>query len=389
MTPAARVQAAIEVLDRFLSGVPAEKALTGWARGARYAGSKDRAAVRDLVFQAIRCRDSYAARGGGLTGRQIMIGHFRDTGEDPAAQFTGALYAPAELTEMELVSGHVEGEDATPDLPEWLVDKFAASLGFEGLRQTLKLLRHRAPVTVRLNRRKTTRSSAIALLAEDGIVAHAVETVDTALHLTDGARRLSQSRAYLSGDVELQDAHSQSAMACLDVPQGARVLDYCAGGGGKTLALAAHHEAHYFAHDADARRMKDLPHRARRAGIDVHVLSSETVEQHAPFDLVLCDVPCSGSGTWRRTPDAKWTLTPEIFETLLLTQIEILSQAASLTRRGGSIAYMTCSVLNEENEAQIAEFLSAHPDWTSLLFKEWTINEVGDGFFLSVISRPL
>lgn len=391
MTPAARVQAAIDVLDQVFGGVPAEKALTAWARGARYAGSKDRAAVRDHVFQAIRCRDSYAARGGGLTGRQVMIGQIRTENGDLEALFTGARYAPPSLTEAEIAFTESDAQSGAPnppppDLPDWLYHRFEASLGASAAAEAACRLRARAPITLRLNSRKTTRTDLIASLARDGIEAQPHPGVDTALQILSGARRLSQSRAYQAGEVDLQDAHSQAAMSCLDVKKGAQILDFCAGGGGKTLALAARLDANFFAYDVDPRRMKDLPARAHRAGIAVEVLSAEELERHAPYDLIVCDAPCSGSGTWRRTPDAKWTLSPDRLQTLCRMQAEILDHAARLTLAGGSIAYATCSVLREENEEQVGRFLANHPLWKPVFSQSWAIDEGGDGFFLSVLS---
>ncbi|MEM9912033.1 MAG: RsmB/NOP family class I SAM-dependent RNA methyltransferase [Pseudomonadota bacterium] len=390
MTPAARVQAAIDVIDRILENVPAEKALTSWARRARYAGSKDRAAVRDYVYQALRCRDSYAAQGGKMTGRAIMLGQIRAEGHDPATLFSGATYAPAQLTEAEQrVNGantHAMPPDAPSDLPQWLMEEFVASLGDKRAQQAADTLRKRAPITLRVNARKTTRDALIAALAKDGIVTEIVAGVESALHLREAARRFGQSNAYHTGEAELQDAHSQAAMACLKSLKDSQILDYCAGGGGKTLALAAQHNARFFAYDSDPCRMNDLPKRARRAGIEVEILSAETIKRNGPFDLVLCDAPCSGSGTWRRHPEAKWALTPERLKALCQMQSDILRRAAELIRPDGRIAYTTCSILNQENEYQIEAFLAEHPHWTLDETKRWPINDTGDGFFLSVLT---
>ncbi|MEM6375263.1 MAG: RsmB/NOP family class I SAM-dependent RNA methyltransferase [Pseudomonadota bacterium] len=392
MTPAARVAASIDVLDKILAGAPAEKALTNWARGARYAGSKDRAAVRDFVYQALRCRDSYGLRGGGqrgaLTARQIMIGQLRASGSDPAAFFTGEKFAPSPLSEAELYAPSEAATSLAADLPDWLWVRFVAALGERAAAEMAERLRHRAPITARVNTRKTTRAALITELAKDGISAAPVQDVSTALHLTQGARRLTQISAYLTGQIELQDAHSQAAMAALDVPDGAHILDLCAGGGGKTLALAARLDARYFAHDSQERRLRDLPERARRAGISVNVLATGELAHHGPYDLVLCDVPCSGSGTWRRTPEAKWTLTLDRLEALGKSQADILAQARSLTRPGGSIAYATCSVLDEENNAQITGFCDKNPGWTCGFSRSWPLNDQGDGFYLAVLHQP-
>lgn len=387
MTPGARVQAAIEILDQIATGIAAEKALTGWARRSRFAGSKDRAAVRDHVFDVLRCKRSFACLGGGESGRALMLGRVRADGTDPDDLFTGQGHAPHPLSAAERTAGHAPGSEGDRlDLPDWLVPLFHASLG-DGTAAAAEALRRRAPVVVRVNARISNASQAIDILQEDGISAEPVEEVETALALRDGARRLNGARAYAEGVVELQDTSSQAAMACLPVRPGQRVLDYCAGGGGKVLALAARAEAQWFAHDADPGRMRDLPARARRAGVTVTRLSPEEVQAEAPFDLVLCDVPCSGSGTWRRAPEAKWRLTPERLAALKTTQADILVRASDLVGPHGHLAYTTCSVLEEENGDRVAGFIDSHPDWQLREERRWPISEQGDGFYLALFQR--
>ena len=384
MTPAARVQAAIEVLDVILDGTPAEKALTGWARGARYAGSKDRAAVRDHVFHVLRRQRSCAAHGGGLHGRSLMIGALRAEGTPPEMLFTGEGYAPTPLGEPDAMGGRPDARDLW-DLPDWLIDAFGQSLG-SGAEAAAQALRNRAPVMLRANLRKISRDEARVVLAEDAIVAVPHPIAQTALRVEDGARRLSGSRAYQEGLVELQDGSSQAAMEIVPVPEGGKVLDYCAGGGGKTLALAARMQAWWFVHDAAPQRMKDLPDRAARAGVSVEGLLPGQVAGQAPFDLVLCDVPCSGSGTWRRAPEAKWQLTSDRLSELVAIQAEILCEAARMVAPGGVLAYATCSVLRAENQDQIARFLSENPLWQGCQQRVWPVSDGGDGFFTAILS---
>jgi 16S rRNA (cytosine967-C5)-methyltransferase len=382
LTPGARIQASAEILDEILAGMPAEKALTGWARRSRFAGSKDRAAVRDHVFQVLRCRRSYAAFGGGETGRALMMGALRAEGRDPAEVFTGQGHSPAVPSDAERAAGQApEALGDRFDLPDWMIPYFEGALGAEWY-AAAKALTARAPVVLRVNQRKATVTAAVAALAEDGVEAVPAEIADTALLVRAGARRVSGSRAYRDGLVELQDGSSQAAMECLAVPPGARVLDYCAGGGGKVLALAARAEAEWFAHDAAPARMRDLPDRAKRAGISVTVLA-DAVERAGPFDLVLCDVPCSGSGTWRRTPDAKWRISPERLTELTEIQAAILDQAAGLVAPGGCLAYATCSLFCEENEAQVEAFLQRQPMWRPTTQRRWPVSDQGDGFFLA------
>ena len=212
----------------------------------------------------------------------------------------------------------------------------------------------RAPVYLRVNLARTTRAAVQSSLAGDGI-----ETRDapcaTALDVTQGAPRLTQTTAYQTGLVELQDLSVQQALARIDWPHG-RVLDYCAGGGGKALAIADLTGQPVDIHDAEPGRMADAAVRAKRAGVRLH----QVTQPEPLYDLVLTDVPCSGSGTWRRDPDAKWRLTPDRLEALLTLQSEILDRASALTDR---LVYMTCSLLAAENEAQVQAFLDRHPGW--------------------------
>ncbi|MDU8926786.1 RsmB/NOP family class I SAM-dependent RNA methyltransferase [Alisedimentitalea sp. MJ-SS2] len=379
MTPGARVQAAIECLERILDRVPAEKALTGWARGARYAGSKDRAAVRDHVYDVLRQKRLCALRGGREDARALMIGLVRVQGGDLPALFNGQGHAPAPLSESEEMAGDL-AVAAPPELPEWLLPALRDQFG-EGLQDELDQLCQRAEVFLRVNLRKSDVPTARAMLAEDGVKAEAFSLALAALRVVEGPRRIRNSKAYQQGHVELQDAASQAAMELIELAKCSKILDYCAGGGGKTLALAGREDARFFAYDANVQRMHDLPIRAKRAGVTVQILQEKSLRKFVPYDLVLCDVPCSGSGTWRRDPDAKWRFTREKLNDLNEVQSEILDRAAPLVAQGGTLVYATCSLLAEENEHQIAAFLARHPDWRVTLQKRWSLVDGADGFF--------
>lgn len=388
MTPAARLSAAIEALDRIASGIPAEQALTNWARQSRFAGSGDRAAVRDLVFSALRCRRSFAALGGGATGRGLMLGLLRAEGTDPATLFTGAGHAPAPLTAAELAHASAKvamSEAETLDCPDWLAPRLKASLG-DGFAPVMELLRHRAPVFLRVNTARAGVDEAIAALAGEGIVARPGPLAMTALEVTENARKIQSSAAYRDGLVELQDAASQAVVAALPLRDGLTVLDYCAGGGGKTLAMAAAARIEVFAHDADPRRMRDLPARAERAGVPLRTLDTAAARARR-YDLVLLDVPCSGSGSWRRAPEGKWALTPQRLDQLCGIQAGILDETHTLVASGGTLAYVTCSLLAEENAAQIDAFLDRVPGWRLSLQRNLTPLDGGDGFHVSLLTR--
>lgn len=381
MTPAARVAAAIDVLDRIADGDAAERALTAWARGSRFAGSKDRAAVRDHVYDVLRRRRSCAALGGGTDGRALMLGLCRADGLDLSELFNGTGYGADVLSESEAAfDGAVSGDDAL-DLPDWLIAVFRASLG-DDADQVAGVLRHRAPVMLRVNLADCTVDHAIERLAEDGVSVEADPVARSALRVTAGERRVHLSDAYTGGLVELQDGSSQAAVDELPLKSNWNILDFCAGGGGKTLAMAARVPAHYSAHDIDPNRMKDLEPRAKRAGVSVQSVTREALAD--AYDLVVTDVPCSGSGTWRRAPEAKWALTPERLDELCAIQAGILDEVAPLTTR---IAYMTCSVFDAECGDQVAAFLARHPDWCLSIERRWLPGVAGDGFYLAVLTR--
>ena len=382
MTPAARYAAAIDILDRIQTGEVAERALTNWARGHRFAGSKDRAAIRDHVFDVLRCKASAALAGGGAQGRALVAGLLRLQGTDPATVFTGEGFAPDPLSDEEraALSEPLPDAIAQLDWPDWLRDQLAADLGpdFNAISEAM---RARAPVFLRVNLAKADRAEAIAALAKDGIEAFPHPLAETALELGEGARRIQQAEAYTNGLVELQDAASQAAIASVPIAAGQRVLDYCAGGGGKALALAAAcPEAQIAAHDIDAGRMRDLPVRAKRAGTKVAMRAPG--DPGTGYDLVVVDAPCSGSGTWRRTPDAKWRLSAARLAELVTLQSEILDVARDLVAPGGRLVYMTCSLLSVENGAQIADFVTRH-GCALLSQRQFTPLSGGDGFFVA------
>lgn len=376
--------AAIEILDAVAGGRPAEQALTRWARASRFAGSKDRAAIRDHVFDVLRHWRSDAARGGAETGRARMIGRLRDQGVDPDTLFDGHGHAPAPLSDTERASGGpLEPRGVAWDLPDWLVPVFESSLGDNAERMALALTK-RAPVTVRINLSKTTKADVQIALAADGITTVVNPRTPTALTVTEGARRVRNAAAYVDGRIEIQDASSQAAVADLGLP--GRALDMCAGGGGKALALASLGWS-VTASDIDMGRMGDLPNRAARGGHDIGICPAERLAPDAQFDLVFVDAPCSGSGTWRRTPDAKWALTQTRLDDLTGLQREILDRATRHVAPGGQLVYATCSLLQSENEDQVAAFVADTARFQLNAVKRWPVDNWGDGFFAAHLTR--
>ena len=384
MTPGARVAAAIEVLDQVLAGANAEQCLTTWARSHRFAGSKDRAAIRDHVFGALRALRSFAALGGGMTGRAVMIGAERAAGRDPVLLFSGEGYAPSTLTEKERAFSPPQlSHGEALDMPDWLLPELERSLGAD-LNTICDALRPRAPVFLRANLARTTRDKAQAALAAEGITSIPHPLAKTALQVTEGERKVAGSRAYADGLIELQDAASQAILEGLEIRPGMRVLDYCAGGGGKALALAAL-GAEVTAHDIDPGRMRDLSARAKRAG--VRITQSRNPAAEGPFDLVLLDSPCSGSGSWRRSPQGKWQLTRGRLDELCAIQAGILDKTFDLLAPEGTLAYATCSLLDCENGNQVEAFQARTSGWQMTHETRLTPLDGADGFYLAALTR--
>jgi 16S rRNA (cytosine967-C5)-methyltransferase len=248
----------------------------------------------------------------------------------------------------------------------------------------MEALRHRAPLFLRANVARASRDEVAARLAAEGVDTRPSGLAKTALEVTTNGRRVAGTRAFAEGLVEVQDAASQAVVAgfAAALPPATRVLDFCAGGGGKALALAALGLA-VSAHDADPGRMRDLPARAARAGTPVALL-----DRPGPgWPAVLADVPCSGSGSWRRAPEGKWALTPDRLAALQAMQDRILDRCAALVAPGGLLGYATCSLLDAENDARSTAFLDRHPGWHRRARHCWTPLDGGDGFYMALVQR--
>jgi len=391
MTPTARLSAAITLLDQILAGDPAERALTRWARASRFAGSKDRAGVRDIVFDVLRRKRSLAHVAGEMTGRGLVLAQQFGNGAALDELFGDFRFAPAALSDAEKIQ--LSNPVAAPnpvsfDYPDFLDSELKRSLGGD-LCKIMKSMQSRAPVDLRVNTLKTTVEEAQNYLARDLIFTEVIAGLEGALRITENPRKLNGSLAYKYGFVELQDVSSQLVSKLSGAAPGMNVLDYCAGGGGKTLALAAEMQGQgqIYAHDANPLRMKDLPERARRAGADIQVISPDHIDSSPKCDLVLVDAPCSGSGAWRRNPDSKWRLTERRLEELVILQREILQKARARVDRNGALAYATCSLFAQENEDQIVWFLRENKGWDVSLQRSLSPLTGGDGFFISVLNR--
>jgi 16S rRNA (cytosine967-C5)-methyltransferase len=390
MTPAARLQAAIEILDEVLgsvrdNGPPADSIVTRYFKSRRYAGSSDRRAVRETVFRAIRRSAERPA-----SGRAAILGLAEDDPDLP--QLFGLARGPEPISEGE--------ERASASVvPEWLIPELSPLV----TPQEWPALLERAPVDLRVNLARTSRE---AMLAE--FPAGAPTPLSPWGIRLPPDSRIDDHSAFRSGLVEVQDEGSQLiALACA-AKDGERMVDLCAGAGGKSLALAAAAPAaHILAADTNRARLSKLPPRVARAGaaIESRLLNpptelAELGDLRGAVDLVLVDAPCSGSGTWRRNPEGRWRLTPERLERLVSVQQRLLEIGAELVRPGGRLVYAVCSLLSREGAGAIHHFLSGHSSWQR---QETEIpggrsdgagrsltpaHDGTDGFFVARLERP-
>jgi len=379
MTPAARLAAAIEVLAEIAARHrPAADALKDWGLGHRFAGSGDRAAIAGLVYDGLRRRASAAWIMGQDTPRAVLLGMLaRERGLAPdaiAALCDGSRYAPPPLSEDERASLVQQDLDRAPawvagDYPEWLDPYFARVFGDERAEE-LSALAARAPLDLRVNTQKADRAKVSEQLADLRAEPTRWSPVGLRVRLSPEAKSpaIHAEPAFLKGFVEVQDEGSQLAALLAGARPGAQVIDLCAGAGGKTLALAAAMEGRgqVYATDADKRRLAPIHARLERAG--AHNVQVRTPKGQADVladlagraDLVLIDAPCTGTGVWRRHPDAKWRVRPGALAGRQQEQTAVLDRAVALVKPGGRIAYVTCSVLDEENGAQVRAFLERH-----------------------------
>ena len=383
MTPAGRLSAAIEVLTEVEARHrPVRLALKAWGDASRFAGSKDRAFVSGLVLDALRKRRSLAWRMGDDSPRAAVLGtlalEWGWSAGDVAAAAGGEPHGPGALTDAEAAALadpcplDEAPEAVRGDYPDWLDASLQRVFGDDRAGEGAALAR-RAPVDLRANRLKGDTDRVLKTLqpfgAEaSGVLADALRI--PAPRAADRAQPVEHEPEFAKGWFEVQDLGSQIAAAAAGPLKGLQVLDLCAGGGGKTLALAAvmGSSGQIYAYDADSKRLSEVVTRAQRAG----VRNLQTRSPRKPgslddlagrMDLVFVDAPCTGSGVWRRHPDSKWRLTREQLDRRIADQKAVLAEARRLTRPGGRIVYVTCSLLAEENEDQIAAFLAGAPQF--------------------------
>jgi 16S rRNA (cytosine967-C5)-methyltransferase len=420
MRDGGRLAAAIEVLgDIGERHKPARMALKNWGESARYAGAKDRAFVSGLVLDVLRRRRSLAWRMGGETDRAAVLAAVRFLWGWEMPRLLAAAeepHGPGVLTDDDLARLGADGDLAAApapvrgDYPDWLDPHLARVFG-EDRAAEAEALTARAPVDLRVNTLKADTPRALKALAPfnpevSSFLPTAVRVAAPAA--SERAAPVEAAPEFEKGWFEVQDLGSQIAASCAGDIIGGQVLDFCAGGGGKTLALAAAmaNKGQLYAYDSDARRLTDTVRRARRAGVrNLQVRSPIHPDALAGLegrmDLVFVDAPCTGSGTWRRHPDTKWRLSPEQLARRTQEQTAVLAGAAPFVKIGGRLIYVTCSLLAEENEDRVAAFLDAAPNFqvipaegparaflTPKGYVRLTPRTAGtDGFFVAVLRR--
>ncbi|MBO9708097.1 MAG: RsmB/NOP family class I SAM-dependent RNA methyltransferase [Caulobacter sp.] len=421
MRDGGRLAAAIEVLTEIETRhFPVRMALKRWGESARYAGSKDRAFVSGLVLDALRRKRSLGWMMGDDSARGVVLGvlaHDWKWSAQRIAEAAGEEHGPGALADAEqahIATPRSLAEAPAPvagDYADWLEPHLARALGQDQAAE-MRALSERAPVDLRINTLKTDverGAKAVALIGAEpaGVLPTAFRI--PAPSATDRTPSVEAVPAFSKGWFEVQDLGSQIAAATAGPIKGKQVLDFCAGGGGKTLALAAAmgNSGQIFAHDSDARRLADTIRRGQRAGVRNLQIRSPIEGQplkglEGKLDLVFVDAPCTGAGTWRRHPDAKWRLSPDQLAKRQIEQDAVLADAADFVKPGGRLIYVTCSLLIEENEDRVAAFLERRPEFSARPialegvepyltpegYLRLTPHRAGtDGFFAAVLER--
>lgn len=360
MKDSARIQTAIEILDLlFEFRQPADNAINTYFRTHRYIGGTDRRVISDLVWRTLRCYGRLSSLSAEkLTGRAAVMMLLSYEKQDIETLFDGQKYAPAQPEAKEkafLKTLPPVFPSAELECPDWLKNKISP--------RDIVAMSNEAPFDLRVNTLKTDREQVLELLTQSGIKAEKTPFAPNGIRIKERVN-LSSMPLYRDGLIEVQDEGSQIVSLLTQAKAGQIVIDWCAGAGGKTLAMSAMMRAKgtIYAVDNDPKRMRDLPDRACRAAAN-NVIVLNDYNNLKMYDLVLVDAPCTGSGTWRRSADARWRITPQQSAGIIKTQREILDKACRFVKKGGKLFYITCSLDPAENENQVRAFLQSHNDF--------------------------
>src|SRR6201986_2463497 len=383
MTPAARISAAIELIGTIeTQRIPAAQALKEWGTSHRFAGSGDRAAISGLIWDVLRRYASSAWIMDDDSARSRVLGMLKlERGMDIetiAALCDASRFAPEPLSEAERSALTSRTLDSAPahiagDYPEWLDGYLAQAFGDDGGAEAVAMA-GRGRLDLRVNPLRGKHEKVLSSLAHLGAKPTPWSPLGLRITLGADARNpgLHAEEVFIRGAVEVQDEGSQLAALFSAAKPGEQVIDLCAGAGGKTLALAAmmQGKGRLIATDHDKRQPAPIHERLSRAGAanaggaGPKGPNDTLTDIHASADLVLIDAPCTGTGTWRRNPDAKWRMRPGALEVRLKDQAEVLDRAAGMVKAGGRTAYLTCSVLPPENGEQVKAFVARHPEFS-------------------------
>ncbi len=423
MKQASRIQTVIEVLEKIdQSKIPMDNTIRDYMQHRRYIGSKDRSAIVERVYQIVRhhARLTWLLEQSGveLTPRNYVIADLSWHGQDMTNLFTGEKHAPEPLTDAEknwaknLIEHSKMPLSVQVECPDWALEKLQTLYG-DAFERQLRAMQDAAPLDLRVNALKTTREDAQKFLAAQEVKTTHAPYSPWGLRV-EGKAFMSATKAFSKGHVEIQDEGSQLIALVSGAAPGMRVLDYCAGAGGKTLGIAAmmENKGNIVAMDIDARRLEKGRPRYRKASVhNVELRSLEEDKnrkwlrrQKETMDVVLVDAPCSSSGTWRRNPDLRWKQYGPSLEDIITMQTEILEKVADKVKPAGRLVYATCSLFKEENEDQVDLFLKNHPGFDILpLDQAWPLetpppcagpylrltpaDHNTDGFFTAILQK--
>ena len=382
-------QSVIEILDTYLNEAKIDFVLRKWAIKHRFAGSSDRRKIKDIIFDIIRQKKSCEHVGGGFSGRNLLIGYLKLKGTELSSVFDNSKFGPEELTIKEQ-NINVDFSNLSNiyelDFPSWLIPILRRSLLNE-FSNVVKALRNRSHIQLRVNLKKISRLNAMKKLQKNNIECEINELCSTALNVLNGAQHILTSPCFENGFVELQDAGSQLVSELIEINYNDKVLDMCAGAGGKSLSIScgAELDATYFAWDINFDRMKDIDARSKRAGVKIEKvikLSSKSF-----YNKIIIDAPCSGSGSWRRDPEGKWRLDEDILDNYVKTQRELILKGLKLLAPRGQILYITCSILDIENGKLIDDLISSVLSLKLVRSISLVPSSKSDGFYGAVLEK--